>query len=79
MCNITSPLIRTQSSVSPEVLGSPNSQLVYVTVEWSLQSNSLSVFLSFRPIHSSSLLAAHKEAVGRIGLFSRLITEKDVG
>ena len=50
----TSPLMRTQSSVS-DTVGFPYSQLVKLTVEWSLQSNSPSVFPSFSPIQSSSL------------------------
>ncbi len=58
MVILTSPLMRTQSSWSVMIAGFPNSQLVKVTVEWSLQSNSLSVFLSFSPIQSSSVDAA---------------------
>lgn len=52
--------MRMQSSVSVETDGFPNSQLVKLTVEWSLQSNSPSVFLSFSPIQSSSEVPAVK-------------------
>lgn len=55
---LTSPLIRTQSSVSLEVAGLPYSQLVKVTVEESLQSNSPSILMSLSPIQSSSVDAA---------------------
>lgn len=58
MLPLTSPAIRTQSSASVETDGFPNSQLVKVTGEWSLQSNSPSVLMSFSPIHSSSVDAA---------------------
>ncbi len=55
---LTSPLMRTQSSESVAIVGFPNSQLVKVTAECSLQSNSPSVLLSFSPIQSSSVDAA---------------------
>lgn len=50
--------MRTQSSWALRTTGFPYSQLVKLTVAWSLQSNSPSVFLSFSPIQSSSVDAA---------------------
>lgn len=60
MVLITSPLMRTQSSWPGKTAGFPNSQLVKLTVEWSVQSNSPSVFMSFSPIQSSSVDAAER-------------------
>lgn len=50
--------MRTQSSVPVAASGSPLSQVMKLTVEWSLQSNRPSVVLSFSPIQSSSVEAA---------------------
>lgn len=58
---LTSPLMRTQAFISLDTAGFPNSQLVKLTVEWSIQSNSPSVFLSFSPIQSSSVDTADIE------------------
>lgn len=57
----TSPLIRTQSSCPEVTAGFPNSQLVKLTVDWSVQSNRPSVFLSLSPIQSSSVDATNRK------------------
>lgn len=58
----TSPVIRIQSTVSAESEGFPYAQLVKLTKEWSLQSNSPSVLMSFSPIQSSSVDAADMDS-----------------
>lgn len=58
---LTSPVIATQSSASVDTAGFPKVQLVKLTEEWSLQSNSPSVLMSLNPIQSSSFDAADCE------------------
>lgn len=58
---LTSPVISTQSSASVDMSGFPKVQLVKLTEEWSLQSNSPSIFMSLNPIQSSSVDAADSE------------------
>lgn len=56
--SLTSPVISTQSSASVDTAGFPKVQLVKLTEEWSLQSNSPSTLMSLNPIQSSSFDAA---------------------
>lgn len=59
--SLTSPVISTQSSASVDTSGFPKVQLVKLTEEWSLQSNSPSILMSLNPIQSSSVDAADSE------------------
>lgn len=52
--------MRTQSSCLVLNSGFPGFQLVNLTVEWSVQSNRPSTCLSFSPIQTASLAAAHR-------------------
>lgn len=56
--SLTSPVISTQSAASVDTEGFPKVQLVKLTKEWSLQSNSPSTLMSLNPIQSSSFDAA---------------------